>query len=199
MFISVGELNGKGCTVIAKGQHFTVTKEEKHVFGGNIKNNLYLVSNTDKIGSRNSAIVTSPKESLQEIHEKFGHASISRISHLLDSSISQSERDSFECKPCIMAKITKQPFKIKSKTVNKPFDRIHLDLIGPIKPKSSLKHQFILMVVENHSGYLAGFPFVHKDNTTDILIQLLETEEQHWGYLPLMICSDGCGEFFGNR
>jgi hypothetical protein len=168
--ISAGELNEKGCTVIAKGQSFSVTKEGNRVFGGNIKNKIYSVSNLDKVGSSNTALITLPKESLQEIHDKFGHVLISRISHLLESSISQSERDSLEYKLCIMAKFTKQPFKIESKTVDKPFNRIHLDLIGPIKPKPSLKHQFILTVVGNHLGYLAGFPLVHKDDTTDFLI-----------------------------
>ncbi|KNZ62182.1 hypothetical protein VP01_1301g1 [Puccinia sorghi] len=77
--------------------------------------------------------------------------------------------------------------------------RLHLDLIGPIKPESSLKHWYILTVVDNHSGYLAGFPLVHKDDTTDILIILLESEKKRRGYFPSTIFSDGGGEFMGNR
>jgi transposase InsO family protein len=98
-----------------------------------------------------------------------------------------------------MAKITKQPFKTISQTAKKPFERIHLDLIGPIKPESSLKHRFILTIVDNHSGYLAGFPLVHKDDTTNILIQLLTMEKERQGYFPSTICSDGGGEFVGSQ
>ncbi|KNZ60492.1 hypothetical protein VP01_1546g3 [Puccinia sorghi] len=197
--ISAGELNSKGCDIQSRGLTFTVTKAKRMVFEGQIKNNLYSVMNPDKVGSSQSALVTEGQETLRELHEKYGHASISRINHLLNPSISQAERDNFECKACIMAKITKQPFKSESHLAEKPFERIHLDLIGPIRPESSLKHRFILTVVDNYTGYLAGFPLVHKDDTTDVLIQLLETENKRLGYFPSTICSDGGGEFVGNR
>ncbi|KNZ49644.1 hypothetical protein VP01_4883g1 [Puccinia sorghi] len=93
------------------------------------------------------------------------------------------EKANFECKSCVLSKVTKQQFSQRSELVSKPFERIHLDLIGPIKPESSLKHRFILTVVDNHSGYLAGFPLVHKNNTTDFFrgkhIQRLICEMYH--------------------
>ncbi|PLW32961.1 hypothetical protein PCASD_20100 [Puccinia coronata f. sp. avenae] len=55
------------------------------------------------------------------------------------------------------------------------------------------------MVVDNYSGYLAGFPLVKKDDTTDVLINLLENEEKHLGYSLTLICSDGGGKFTGSR
>ncbi|KNZ56259.1 hypothetical protein VP01_244g1, partial [Puccinia sorghi] len=106
----------------------------------------------------NSTYISNPKESLMDIHEKLGHTSIQRIEPLLGDSISKSDRSNFKCKACTLSKITKQPFKRTSKLSSKPFDRIHLDLIGPIKSKSSLKHNFILTLVDNYTGYLAGFP-----------------------------------------
>ncbi|KNZ56161.1 hypothetical protein VP01_2480g2 [Puccinia sorghi] len=112
---------------------------------------------------------------------------------------SRKYRDLFQCKSCVLAKITKQSFKAESKIVDKPFECLHLDLVGPIKPESSLKHCFILSVVDNHLVYLAGFPLVHKEDTTDVLITLLENEKVRRGYFPMMICSDGGGEFIGNR
>ncbi|KNZ50020.1 hypothetical protein VP01_463g8 [Puccinia sorghi] len=84
--------------------------------------------------------------------------------------------------------------KLESELVGKPFKQLHLDLIGLIKPESSLKHCYILTVVNNHSGYLAGFPPIRKDDTTDTLINLLESDNARRGYYPLMICSDGGGE-----
>ncbi|KNZ49293.1 hypothetical protein VP01_5102g1, partial [Puccinia sorghi] len=199
--ISAGKLDSKGCILHSARSRFTVSKNGKPDLKGSINNGLYSVNNPSSIGPDKLPLInmTSPKESLQEIHEKYGHASIQRIGTLLDDSFSSTERDSFECKSCVLAKITKQPFNAESAIANKPFERIHLDLIGPIKPESSLKHQFILTVVDNHSGYLAGFPLVHKDDTTDILINLLKTEQMRRGYFPSLICSDGGGEFMGNR
>ncbi|KNZ62465.1 hypothetical protein VP01_1267g6, partial [Puccinia sorghi] len=69
----------------------------------------------------------------------------------------------------------------------------------PYQTRVQPKDQFILTVVDNHSGYLAGFPLVHKDDTTHVLIQLLEMEKKRLGYFPATICSNGAGKFFGNR
>ncbi|KNZ57848.1 uncharacterized protein VP01_2059g3, partial [Puccinia sorghi] len=191
--IRAGKLDSKGCILHSERSRFTVSKNGKPALKGSINNGLYSVNNPSLIGPDKLPLInmTSPKESLQEILEKYGHTSIQRIGTLLDDSFSRTERDSFECKYCVLAKITKQPFNVESPIVNKPFEHIHLDLIGPIKPESSLKHQFILTVVNNHSGYLAGFPLVHKDDTTDILINLLKTEQMQRGYFPSLICSDG--------
>jgi hypothetical protein len=51
--------------------------------------------------------------------------------------------------------------------------------------------------VDNFSGYLAGLLLTSKDETTNVLIDLLEKEKKQLGYLPDLICSDGGGEFTG--
>ncbi|KNZ53817.1 hypothetical protein VP01_3128g1 [Puccinia sorghi] len=48
------------------------------------------------------------------------------------------------------------------------------------------------------SWYLAGFPLVHKDDTTNVLISLIEMKYNCQGYYPTMFFSDGGGEFVGN-
>ncbi|KNZ52979.1 hypothetical protein VP01_337g6 [Puccinia sorghi] len=198
--ISVGKLSLKGCEVHSKNSTFNISKGNQPVLKGTINNRLFTVNNPNCIGDENqhSVNVLTPHESLKEEHEKFGHTSIQRIDSLIDKSILKSERVNFECKSCILAKITKQPFKERSKTVSKPFEQLHLDLVGPINPESTLKHRYIITVVENHSGYLAGFPLVNKDDTTDTLIALLESEHWKHGYFPTTICSEGGGEFIGN-
>ncbi|KNZ45623.1 hypothetical protein VP01_7981g1, partial [Puccinia sorghi] len=121
-----------------------------------------------KVGTQVVANISQEKETLMELNEKLGHPSIQKIESLLKDSISKTEKANFECKSCLLSKITKQPFKECSKTVSKPFKRIHLDLIGPIDLESSLKHQFILTFLDNYSGYLAGFPLTLKDETMDV-------------------------------
>ncbi|POW20412.1 hypothetical protein PSHT_03592 [Puccinia striiformis] len=200
--ISSGGVIEKGCQIVANQHGFKVSKGELNLFGGKIDNNLFTMTNPDAVGGsiKHSAHFTQTSvKSLKSIHEKYGHASIQRIDHLIPSSVSKAERDSFECKPCVLSKISKQSFKAESQSVSKVFERIHLDIIGPITPESKIKTRFILTLVDNYSGYLAGFPLAKKDDTTDVLINLLETEKKRIGYLPSLICSDGGGEFIGNR
>ncbi|KNZ48282.1 hypothetical protein VP01_577g8 [Puccinia sorghi] len=199
--VSAGELDSKGCTLASKNASFTVSKDDRLAFSGKIEKGLYTIKNPVSIGKENnySVHLANQEESLKETHERFGHASLARLEKILGKSISNAEKRNFECKSCVMSKITKQPFKHQSKLADKPFERLHLDLIGPIQPESAHQHKFILTVVDNHSGYLAAFPLVHKDDTTDVLINLLTQEERRRGYFPRMICSDGGGEFIGNR
>ncbi|KNZ46157.1 hypothetical protein VP01_7500g1, partial [Puccinia sorghi] len=156
---------------------FKVEKAKKLVLEGKISNGLFSIQNPDSVGSEKISNLSESSESLQELHEKFGHASIQQIEHLASRPISQTEKENFECKACTLAKITKQPFKAISQLASKPFERLHMDLIGPIKPESSLKHNYILTMVDNHSGYLAGFPLVHKSKTMEAIIDLLEAEK----------------------
>ncbi|KNZ58951.1 hypothetical protein VP01_1827g1 [Puccinia sorghi] len=198
--ISAGQLIDNGCTLTSGNQKFLVKKNNRIAFAGKIKNGLFSVDNPDTVGSSNSVMANLSEscESLQELHEKFGHASVQRIANLSSSKFASTELANFECKACVLAKITKQSFKSESELAKKPFERLHLYIVGPIKPESSLKHNYILTVVNNHSGYLAGFPLVHKNDTTDTLISLLESEKKHRGYYPSLICSDSGGEFTGN-
>ncbi|KNZ53473.1 hypothetical protein VP01_322g3 [Puccinia sorghi] len=197
--ISSGCLDEKGCSVVAKDGRFKVMKTSQLVLQGSINDSLYSVDEPSGAGSENVSHATTTTKTIQEIHEQFGHASISRLGSFIPFSISREEISSFECRSCALAKITKKPFKGISTSASKPFEKIHLDLIGPIDPQSKENHRFILTLVDNYTGYLAGFPLVKKDDTCDVLINLLENENKRLGYFPSWICSDGGGEFVGNR
>ncbi|KNZ58905.1 hypothetical protein VP01_1836g6 [Puccinia sorghi] len=199
--ISPGLLDKKGCLVNARNGNFVVKKLGQNLFGVRVLNNMYSVRNPDKIGSNVpfAGYSMNSSESLRDIHEKYGHASLQRIKTLLLSNISNEEKLNFECKACILSKITKHSFKLESRPTSKVFERIHLDLVGPILPPAKNQSKYILTVVDNFSGYIAGFPLINKDDTTNVLINLLEAEKNPLGYLPNMVCSDGGGEFVGAR
>ncbi|KNZ50444.1 hypothetical protein VP01_4422g1 [Puccinia sorghi] len=198
--VSAGAIDRKGCQIHSESGNFYVKKNGTLALKGKVTGNLFTVDNPTNIGPTNKEAHYSPNGDLiKEIHESYGHASIQRLSHVLHSHISNQEKLNFQCKSCVMSKITKKPFKLTSQEVEKSWERIHLDLIGPIKPQSLGQHKYILSVTDNATGYLAGFPLVHKSNTTDVLIRLLENENKRIGYFPSQICSDGGGEFIGTR
>lgn len=139
--IRAGELDSKGCVLQPEKSKLSVSKEGQVALKGVIKNGIYLINNSSSIGPQSPSVnLASPKETLQEIHKKYGHTYIQKIVPLLDNSISRAEKDKLQCKSCILSTITKQQFKSESKLAENPFERLHLDLIGPIKPESSLKH-----------------------------------------------------------
>ena len=198
--ISPGVLDAKGCRFNSTEGMFQVSRDNQLVLNGVVKNNLYTVNNPTHVGSApNEVHFTSPSTTLKLIHETYGHSSLNRLEPYLPRNIPHKAKESFQCKACIMAKITKQPFHEVSTLASKPFERIHLDLIGPISPISSGSHRYILTLVDNYSGYLAGFPLVRKSDTSKILISVIEQENRKRGYYPSMVCSDGGGEFTGKE
>ncbi|KNZ62726.1 hypothetical protein VP01_1229g1 [Puccinia sorghi] len=129
---------------------------------------------TIKTGNQDATLPIRGRGSLHETLHSWSltsgcHPSIQRIESFIPNTISKTERENFKCKCCILAKITKQQFKERSDT--------------------------ILTVVNNHSGYLAGFPLVEKDDTAEVLINLIKSEHQLRGYYPNIVCSDGGDEF----
>jgi hypothetical protein len=78
---------------------------------------MYAVSNPDKVENLvcyTSNFTNKSIESVKTIHEKYGHALIQRLNSFIPSGISKAEQDKFKCKACVLAKITKQPFKSES-------------------------------------------------------------------------------------
>ncbi|KNZ52358.1 hypothetical protein VP01_3604g1 [Puccinia sorghi] len=198
--VSAGTLDRKGCQIHLESGNFYVKKNGTLALKGKVTGNLFTVENPTNIGQTNKRVNYSPNGDLmKEIHESYGHASIQLLGHVLPSHISNQEKLNFQCKSRMMSKITKKPFKLTSQKVKKPWERIHLDLIGPIKPQSLGQHKYILSVTDKTTGYLAGLPLVHKSNTTDVLIRLLENENRRIGYFSSQIGSDGGGQFIGTR
>ncbi|KNZ60513.1 hypothetical protein VP01_1542g2, partial [Puccinia sorghi] len=198
--VSAGTLDKKGCQTLSDTGKFLVKKIGTIVLEGRVTGNLFTINNPTSIGhGNNEALYLTKKDQIREIHESYGHASIQRLGQILPTQISNQDRLNFQCKSCIVSKISKKPFKLSSQTVNKPWERIQLDLIGPIKPQSLGQHKCILSVTDNATGYLAGFPLAHKSDTADTLIKIPENEKKRMGYYPNQICSDGGGEFVGTR
>ncbi|KNZ50541.1 hypothetical protein VP01_4360g1 [Puccinia sorghi] len=198
--VSAGSLDKKGCQIHSEAGKFLVKKDGMIALEGKVARNLFTVNNLTSIGPTDREVhYTSKEDQIKEIHESYGHASIQRLGQMLPSQISNQDKLDFQCKSCVMSKIKKKPFNLSSQTVEKPWERIHLDLVGPIKPQSLGQHKYILTVTDNATGYLAGFPLTHKSNTADTLIRLLENEKKRIGYYPDQICSDGGGKFVGIR
>lgn len=125
----------------------------------------------------------------------YGHAAISTLKPILKDKFSKEELSNFQCDSCVRSKITKSPFSAILTPSSKPLERIHLDLIGPIKPQSKAGHRYILTLVNNFSGYLSAFPLLSKDKTPEVIINILKMEFKRLNYYTTEIFSDKGTEF----
>jgi hypothetical protein len=79
------------------------------------------------------------------LHKSLGHVSF----HLLWKKLGIPIKPQAECEVCAVSNITRASFKSKHKRASKTFEELHMDLIGPIWPKSNERHRYILTMVDS--------------------------------------------------
>ncbi|KNZ53367.1 hypothetical protein VP01_3263g3 [Puccinia sorghi] len=109
------------------------------------------------------------------LHKSLGHVSYNRIRKKLGIPIDMPEK----CRACAVVKITKSSFKHRSSSASKPFEEIHLDLIGPISPMSYQHHndvfQSLTFAIDVEAKRLGYYPSViHSDRGTEFTNTELE-------------------------
>ena len=79
-----------------------------------------------------SAISRQSTSSLALWHSRLGHASISKVKHLVSRGLLGSVSNKiFDCMPCQFGKQTALPFSNIISYALSPFDLIHSDVWGP--------------------------------------------------------------------
>ncbi|KNZ55095.1 hypothetical protein VP01_276g15 [Puccinia sorghi] len=90
----------------------------------------------------------------EELHKALGHVSYARLKQKLGVPLKNITR----CEACALGKITKASFKSKNQQASRPFDELHLVLIGPISPTSREVNRYILTVVDSNTRYCSATP-----------------------------------------
>jgi hypothetical protein len=138
--------------------HFTVHKNDQLVLEGHYNCNIPVFNFEPSTHQYHLS-------SAELLHNSLGHISYRRIRNKIGIPISAPET----CKSCAVVKITRASFKARSSTASKPFEELHLDIIGPITPSSSKKHRFILTMVDSYTRFVSAFPLVSKSDVCSTL------------------------------
>ncbi|KNZ52391.1 hypothetical protein VP01_3598g1 [Puccinia sorghi] len=128
------------------------------------------------------------------LHKSMGHVSYHRLRQKLGIPL----KNFGKCKACALGKITKASFKFKHQRAKRPFEELHLDLIGPITPISREGERYILTVVESNTRYCSAIPITQKSNVYNTLATILNFEAKRFGYYPSILHSDRGGELLNS-
>ena len=140
---------------------------------------------------KNSAIL------IKQAHRQFGHVGVAKMVPLLKSlnifaQVEQVRKVLADCQIC--AQLKPRFSKLSKGTLiktQKPFERLSLDIKGPVN-SSQRGFRFILVVVDEYSRFVWGYPL--KDISTDSVIERLESLFAYFGY-PLTIHTDNGSNF----
>lgn len=196
--ISLGALMIKGALLeinpSVSASTFKLHKEGRILLSGTVTNNLFAI---DMLSQNQTSYYSSSE--LMKIHRSLGHASLGRMEKFLKYSIPTSNKGEFECLSCNKSKITQKPFSHHQSTASRCFEKIHLDLMGPINPTSKGGFKFILNLIDSYSGYLASFPLRMKSDFAETIIFILKNQHRKTNRYPKEVCSDGGGEFVNSK
>ncbi|KNZ47082.1 hypothetical protein VP01_66g14 [Puccinia sorghi] len=137
---------------------------------------------------------SSHLSSSEFLHKSLGHVSYHRLRKKLGIPLKITN----DCESCAVSKITKASFKSVHRPASRPFEEIHLDLMGPIWPASHQGHRFILTIVDSCTRFCAAIPIKLKSDVAETIPFLVDIEAKRLGYYPSTIHSDRGSEFLNS-
>ncbi|KAJ0555461.1 putative RNA-directed DNA polymerase [Helianthus annuus] len=167
-------------------------------------NDLYILDMSQAITT--SAQVTcfvskaTEKESISW-HRRMGHIHLRKMNHLVKNNLVNGVPvRSFHlqdiCVSCQKGKQTKKSHPLKKiNTVSMPLERLHMDLFGPMKHKTTFGYAYCLVVTDDYSRFSWVSFMAHKSQTPGILKDLLTMLENLYSLKVKRIRSDNGTEF----
>ncbi|KNZ48432.1 hypothetical protein VP01_567g11 [Puccinia sorghi] len=167
---------------------FTVSNSTGTIIAGNYVSNLPTVEFKNLIHQS----LFSPSELL---HKSLGHVSYHRIRRRLGIPV----KDFGSCEACAVSKITHGSFHTRHSRATKPFEELHIDLVGPILPISREGFKYFLTIVDSCTWYCSAIPVKDKSNVAEMIAQAIGLKAKHFGYFPSVIHSDRGTEFINSH
>ena len=142
--------------------------------------------------------MSDEEEQYTEWHERLGHPGI-EMQNCIMRMMSLTALKQFQCESCIKAKQARAHHPPSEQYTKRPLQRIHSDLIGPIKHKG--KNLFILTVKDDYSRH-TNIYFIKKKSAEEVkekLSDYIEHNEHRTGFKVAEFKSDNGLEFMNNE
>ena len=163
------------CNLISgqKLQNFTLTSDQEGTRVEVDNDTLYHISRgitgTMWVIPEDTKIITLKvnKETLQGLHERYGHISFDNLKNLPEAK-GLPGTGTGTCTACLESKSTKpasKPSPIGTIRTKRILERIHMDLIGPLKPW--LGKEFILTIMDDYSRYCGAIAIRTKGEASE--------------------------------
>ncbi|GJS28463.1 ribonuclease H-like domain-containing protein [Tanacetum coccineum] len=145
------------------------------------KNDVYSLNLKSIIPSRGVTCLVAKASEDEAIlwHRILGHVNFKNINKLVKSNLvrglpSKTFKHDHSCLACRKGKQHKASCKkLEDRTVREPLELLHMDLFGPVSVASLNRKKYCLVVTDDCSRFSWVFFLVYKDETYDILHDLI--------------------------
>lgn len=115
------------------------------------------------------------------------------LKHKLPLSIA-SNKSTFSCVHCSVAKCHRLPFTLSNSTVNNPLALIHSDVWGPFN-KSASPYKYYVLFIDDFTRFTWLYPLVYKSEMCAKFMEFKAFVEKQFGFPLKILRSDGGGEY----
>jgi hypothetical protein len=121
------------------------------------------------------------------VHRRYGHPGKGQLRDLLKSGavkdFSTVDLDAFyetDCTPCRMGKASKLSFPTSPNRAERPLERIHSDLAGPVPVESYGGCRYFAILFDEASGWVEARPMKSKEEVPVVVKAMLESMKQEF-------------------
>ena len=137
---------------------------EGHLFKIKTKGHLYFL---------NQVILSSVIAlSLDQWHRYLGHpnhADILKLPEVTNNMKITKNKNISECEICLKAKMIKNISKAPDSRGSRPFEKVHIDLNGPINKENLIDGRFLFGVICDYSNFLSVYIMKFKSESANVL------------------------------
>ena len=139
-------------------------------------------------------------------HKRLGHPSLDYLAKtckltsgiMLQPQAFKLAKD-LQCDTCIRSKQSRPPFPPSSSQTSAPLELIHMDLCGPLTPKSRHGHVYFLTMLDDCSSYSVVRLLFTKSDAAASIQAVFNILANHTGLRVKSIRTDRGGEFLSNE
>lgn len=100
------------------------------------------------------------------------------------------------CECCLKGKLARKPFPpVTERKSSRPLDLVHTDLCGPMETATPSGNRYLMTVIDDYTRYITVYLLKKKSEAPGRIQQYVRWVENCFGRKPLVIRSDGGGEY----
>ncbi|GAA5820292.1 hypothetical protein JCM11251_005561 [Rhodosporidiobolus azoricus] len=186
--VSLPKITSAGCTAsFSSDGRFEIRKDGQIVLMGSKKDyNLPSIALSPTSVAAAAGSSEARLEVVRQAHRRYGHPGKGQLRDLLKSGAVKGfttiDLDAFyetTCRPCRLGKATKLPFPTSPNWAERPLERIHSDLAGPILESYSGCRYFVILFDEA-TGWIDARPLKSKEEVKTAVSDMLAVMKQEF-------------------
>lgn len=150
-------------------------------------------------------------DSIDTWHRRLGHLSVDNIkktaqitagveiSSTLPMALPRKETAKAICEPCVLGKSLRTQSRAAQKQCLHGFDKVHIDVVGPIDPTGFNGHQWAIMFTDDCHRARWLFTMKNKGDAFTKIIHFVKAVQTQYSRIPKIFRLDNGTEYGGNN